>query len=70
MKLLNMHYNKKIVLLELVGFNKPKLSNEDVKNIQRKRKSDLVWFNDTWIYKVIHPYVHEANRNAGWNFAL
>ena len=50
------------------GFNKPKLSKEDVKNIQRKRKSDLVWFNDTWIYKEIHPFVHEANRRAGWNF--
>jgi len=50
------------------GFNKPKLSKEDVKNIQRKRRSDLVWFNDTWIYKELHPYVHEANRRAGWNF--
>jgi len=50
------------------GFNQKKLSKEDVKNIQRKRKSDLVWFNDTWIYKEIHPYVHEANRRAGWNF--
>ena len=50
------------------GFDKPNLSKEDVKNIQRKRKSDLVWFNDTWIYKEIHPYVHEANRRAGWNF--
>ena len=50
------------------GFNKPKLSKEDIKNIQRKRKSDLVWFNDTWIYKELHPYVHEANRRAGWNF--
>ena len=50
------------------GFNKPKLSKEDVKNIQRKRKSDLVWLNDTWIYKEIHPYVHKANQMAGWNF--
>ena len=50
------------------GFSKPKLSKEDIKNIQRKRKSDLVWFNDTWIYKELHPYVHEANRRAGWNF--
>ena len=50
------------------GFNKPKLSKEDIKNIQRKRRSDLVWFNDTWIYKELHPYVHEANRRAGWNF--
>ena len=50
------------------GFSQKKLSKEDIKNIQRKRKSDLVWFNDTWIYKEIHPYVHEANRRAGWNF--
>jgi len=50
------------------GFNHKKLSKEDVKNIQRKRKSDLVWLNDRWIYKEIHPFVHEANRRAGWNF--
>ena len=50
------------------GFNKKKLSKEDVKNIQKRRKSDLVWLNDSWIYKEIHPYVHQANRNAGWNF--
>jgi len=50
------------------GFDKKKLSKEDVKNIQRKRKSDLVWLDDTWIYKELHPYVNQANRNAGWNF--
>ena len=45
-----------------------KLKKSVVKDIQKKRKSDIVWMNDTWIYKEIHPYVHEANRNAGWNF--
>ena len=50
------------------GFDKKELSKEDVKNIQRKRKSDLVWLNDRWIYKEIHPFVHEANKRAGWNF--
>ena len=50
------------------GYNKEKLTKEDVKNIQKKRKSDLVWLNDTWIYKELHPYVHSANRDAGWNF--
>ena len=50
------------------GFDNPNLSKDDVKNIQRKRKSDLVWLNDTWIYKEIHPYVHKANKAAGWNF--
>jgi PKHD-type hydroxylase len=60
--------SKEEVLARTGGYDKEKLSKEDVKNIQRKRKSDLVWLNDTWIYKEIHPYVHEANRNAGWNF--
>ena len=50
------------------GFDNPNLSKDDVKNIQRKRKSELVWLNDTWIYKEIHPYVHKANKAAGWNF--
>ena len=41
MKLLNMHYNKKTAIARTGGFDKKKLSKEDVKNIQRKRKSDL-----------------------------
>jgi len=50
------------------GFGDKELTQEQVLNMQRKRKSDLVWLNDTWIYKEIHPYVHIANKNAGWNF--
>jgi len=50
------------------GFNKKDLTEEDIKNMRRKRRSDLVWLNDTWIYKEIHPFVHEANKQAGWNF--
>jgi PKHD-type hydroxylase len=44
------------------------LTKKDVKNIQKKRKSSLVWLNDFWIYKEIIPYVKIANKNAGWNF--
>ena len=43
-------------------------SKEELKNIQKKRKSDIVWMNDTWIYKEIQPYIHMANSNANWNF--
>ena len=39
-----------------------------VKNLQKKRKSEIVWVNDQWIYKEIHPFIHEANKTAGWNF--
>jgi PKHD-type hydroxylase len=51
------------------GFNKKDLTKEDIKNIQRKRRSDLVWLSDTWIYKELHPFVQEANKQAGWNYA-
>ena len=50
------------------GYGDRELKQEEVLNMQRKRKSDLVWLSDTWIYKEIHPYVHQANKNAGWNF--
>ena len=39
-----------------------------LKKLHVKRKSDIVWLNDTWIYKELHPYVHQANEKAGWNF--
>ena len=39
-----------------------------LKKLHVKRKSDIVWMNDTWLYKEIHPYIREANTKAGWNF--
>ena len=44
------------------------LKKSAIKNIQKKRKSDIVWMNDRWIYKEIHPYIHDANKRAGWNY--
>ena len=48
--------------------NKDKLTELELKNIQKKRKSDVVWMSDKWIYKEIQPYIHQANANASWNF--
>lgn len=45
-----------------------KLTKEDLLDLKKKRYSNITWLNDAWIYKEIHPFVHEANRNAGWNF--
>ena len=52
------------------GYNRSngQMSKKDINNMQKKRKSDIVWINDRWIYKEIHPYIHQANRDAGWNF--
>ena len=49
------------------GIAKEPPTKEELKNIQKKRKSDIVWMSDTWIYKEIQPYIHEANKSAEWN---
>jgi len=51
------------------GYGDPKrLNQKQVKDLKKKRDSDIVWLSDRWIYKEIHPYVRQANENAGWNF--
>lgn len=60
--------NQKESIARTGGYGDKELSKDDIKNMQRKRKSDLTWLNDTWIYKEIHPYIHKANKDAGWNF--
>ena len=50
------------------GYGNKKLTKQDVSNLKRKRNSDLVWLDETWICKEIHPFVREANKKAGWNF--
>jgi PKHD-type hydroxylase len=47
---------------------KKPLSEDQIFNLQRKRKSDIVWLDETWIYKELQPYIKVANQNAGWNF--
>ena len=53
------------------GFNNKdpkKLNQEELRDLKKKRDSNIAWLNDTWIYREIHPYIHEANKQAGWNF--
>ena len=50
------------------GYQVKKLNKKQIKNFKKKRNSDIVWMSDRWIYNEIHPYIHEANKSAGWNF--
>ena len=34
------------------------------------RNSDIRWINSPWIYNEIMPFVHSANKSAGWNFDI
>lgn len=39
-------------------------------NIQKSkyRNSNVAFFDDRWVYNLIHPYVNIANEKADWNF--
>ena len=50
------------------GYNPKKLNNKQIKDLKKKRNSNVVWMDDRWIYKEIQPYIQKANQNAGWNF--
>jgi PKHD-type hydroxylase len=52
---------------EIIKKNK-KLNKKNIKQLHKTRNSNIVWLNDQWIYKAIHPYIHVANKNAGWNY--
>ena len=44
------------------------LSKKQLKDLKKKRDSNIVWMGEQWIFKEILPYVNLANKNAGWNF--
>jgi PKHD-type hydroxylase len=46
------------------------ISKEQMKVLKKKRDSNVSFLTDPWIHKEILPYVHEANRDAGWNFQI
>ena len=51
------------------GYGDPKkLNQKQIKDLKKKRDSNIVWMSDRWIYKEIQPYIHQANQAAGWNF--
>ena len=40
---------------------------ENVVNVSA-RDCKVAWINKKWIYDVINPFIHSANKKAGWNF--
>ena len=50
------------------GYGEKELSKKEIKDLKNHRDSDVVWLDDPWIYKEIHPYITLANKNAGWNY--
>jgi PKHD-type hydroxylase len=51
-----------------LGYENKKLNKKEKNSLLKLRNSEVSWLSDVWIYKEIHPYIHEANIRAGWNF--
>ena len=32
------------------------------------RNCKVAWIEEQWIYDILNPFIHTANKNAGWNF--
>tara|TARA_R100000656_G_C3910011_1_gene120684 strand:+ start:96 stop:689 length:594 start_codon:yes stop_codon:yes gene_type:complete len=41
---------------------------QEKKQNNRNRDCKIAWINKPWIYDIINPFIHAANKNAGWNF--
>ena len=57
---------KKESLGTIARHNKEDLSKTEIKDLKKVRDSNITWLDDKWIYKEIHPYIHRANKSAGW----
>jgi len=43
-------------------------TKKEKQDLFKKRNCHVAWLEDPWIYELIHPYIHLANHQAGWNF--
>jgi len=50
------------------GYDPDNMTPNQQKELEQKRKSNVVWMNPQWIYRELHPLVDQANVNAGWNY--
>lgn len=41
---------------------------KDIAKLHKVRNSSIAWLDDPWIYREIHPFIHEANQFCKWNF--
>ncbi len=40
----------------------------DLEKVRYVRDSEVSWFDDRWLYDLLHPYLRTANEKAGWKY--
>lgn len=43
-------------------------AEENQEVIKNTRNSHVVWLKDWWMYRLLHPYINEANEKCDWNY--
>lgn len=52
----------------LVHRKEDKSQDEGSVAVLDQRRSLVSWLDEPWIYELLQPYIHTANREANWNF--
>ena len=71
----NYYYFKKVIPLatckKILKAGRKKIIEKATtsdKEVVNARNCKVSWINDKWIYDIINPFIHKANKEAGWNF--
>ena len=40
----------------------------NLEKVRYVRDSEVSWFDDRWLYDLLHPYLRTANEKAGWRY--
>jgi len=60
---------EKIALIgDLCTKDTTKITKKDIKDLKKRRDSNVSFLDDKWVYNQIHPFIHAANEASGWNF--
>lgn len=46
------------------------ITKKDLKFIKKKRRSEVSWLNEPWLYLEINNWLKDVNKKAGWNFNI
>tara|TARA_R100001510_G_scaffold57461_1_gene65609 strand:- start:3745 stop:4365 length:621 start_codon:yes stop_codon:yes gene_type:complete len=50
--------------------DKKNLNKKDLLELHELRNSSIAWIDESWIWKMVQPFIKEANSLANWNFQL
>lgn len=52
----------------LIHRKEQKSMDEGLEPVLHQRRSMVAWLDEPWIYELLQPYIHTANKEANWNF--